>query len=91
MQSYESEIDDKTIVLLYQGEDKPVHLQVGYQDFDLIIIDDEFANPVIASAHLRSALTYQGACAFLALHGIPKSSQLWHLNHDGPPPDDGTN
>lgn len=91
MQSFEGHIDGKDIVLLYQGEGKPVHLMIAYADFDLIKIDDEFANPVVASAHLRAELTYQGACEFLATHGIPKSSQLWHLNHDGPPPDDGTN
>lgn len=90
MQSLEGHFDGKDVVLLYQGEDKPVHLHVSYPAFDIVTYDREFPNPVMASAHLRCALTYKEACTFLATHGIPKSSQLWHLNHDGPPPDDGT-
>lgn len=85
MQMFESTIDGLEVILLYQGEDRPVHLYVRVIAFDLVRIDEEFPNPVVASAFLRAELTYQDARQFLEMHGVPTSSQLWHLNHDGPP------
>lgn len=90
MQILEGLIDNREIVLIYQGEDRPCHLYVRLtvQDFSTVRLDDEFPNPSKASAFLVSELGYRDACAFLNQHGIPKSSQLWNLNHNGPPPED---
>lgn len=87
MQVLEGEIENKTVILLYEGEDRPVHLYVrlDVQGFSVVRLDDEFPNPSKASAFLVAELGYRDACAFLASHDIPKTSQLWNLNHNGPP------
>lgn len=85
MELYEAEIDGKLVALLYEGEGRPCHLYVGLPAFDVVVIDVLFPNPVKASAELRCTLGYGPACDFLHQFSVPYESQLWHLNHDGPP------
>lgn len=87
MDLFESEIDGKHVALLYSGEGQPVHLVIRLMIADHDVVDDLFPNPVVVSATLRDELGYGPACDFLRLHGIPKTSRLWDLNHSGPPAD----
>ncbi len=72
---------EREVTLLYQGDGKPCYLRVALPRLDIVQIDDVFPNPVVASAFLRSELSYGPAVEFLHLHQVPKTSQLWHLNH----------
>lgn len=77
-------VDGIHVVLLYQGEEKPVHISTRVVAFDIQRLDDQFP-PSKASAFLVSEVGYASACALLGKHGIPLTSRLWDLNHEGPP------
>lgn len=77
--------DGYRITIWYDGEDKPCYLKSEIISYGIVRIDDVFPNPVKASAHLASEVGYGPACGILNRAGIPKTSQLWHLNHSGPP------
>lgn len=85
MQIFESTLEGKEVVLLYEDDYSPCHLYVRLVDFDIVRLDAEFKNARMLSALLASELLYGPACEFLSQHGIPKTSQLWDLNHSGPP------
>lgn len=77
--------ENHEIHLIYCGEDQACYLYVGLPKFDIVRVDERFSNLKMASAVLRSELGYQYACDVLDAAGVPRSSMLWHLNHDGPP------
>ena len=80
--------DGKEVLLEYNGEDKPCYLIFRYlPPIDIVIDRGEFANPKSLSAQLRSDLSYKDCCDLLFWYGIPKTSGLWALNHDGYPSD----
>lgn len=80
-----STCDDKRVAILYEGEGKPCYLQISYLKFGFMKIDDVFPNPAMLSASLRCEMGYGFCRDFLEAHKVPYTSQLWHLNHDGPP------
>lgn len=87
MQVFESRIDGKHVVVLYEADNKPCHLYVKLEQFDVVRLDDTFPNAMKLSAFLACELLYGHAVDFLHDHGVPKESQLWHLNHSGWCPD----
>ncbi len=85
MESFESIVDGKQVIVLYDGDDKPAHLYVRFIEFDHVMIDDDFRSIKQLSAQLACSLLYGPACDFLHEHNVPYSSALWDLNHSGPP------
>jgi hypothetical protein len=85
MEFFSEQIGAETITLIYDGEDKPCHLAIRNDKLSLVIVDAEFANPKVLSAELVCHLGYGNACDFLGRCAIPTTSQLWDLNHNGPP------
>lgn len=77
--------EDKRVAILYEGEGKPCYLQISYPKLGFMVIDDVFPNPTMLSAALRCEVGAGPSRILLEAHGIPHTSQLWHLNHDGPP------
>lgn len=81
--------EGKDVTILYEGEDKPCLMSIRYPVFDITRFDaDYFNNPVKLSASLRCEMGYMFCRDLLEAHDIPYTSQLWHLNHDGPPKND---
>ena len=78
-------VDGKHVILLYEGEDRPVHLFVNLVSYGIVRLDDLFGNPSKARAFLVSELGYGPSCDLLEKHDVPLTSRLWDLNHSGPP------
>lgn len=85
IQQFSGLVDGVEVHLMYEGEDKPCYLGVRFVVADITRVDETFDNLVKASAVLRSEIGYGPACDVLDRAGVPRTSRLWHLNHDGPP------
>lgn len=77
--------EGRDVTILFEGEGKPCLMSIRYPAFDVDRFDAAyFDNPVKLSASLRCTMGYQFCREFLEAHGIPQTSQLWHLNHERP-------
>jgi hypothetical protein len=88
MQTLSGIYDGHEAVVLYEGDDKPVHVFVWLIAQEMVLIDETVPRVKVASAWLASKLgTYQ-TMHLLWDHGIPETSLLWDLNHTGKPSDE---
>lgn len=85
LKTFNGLVDGVEVHLMYEGEERPCYLMTNIVMVGVVRIDEIFDNLIKASAVLRSELGYQDACRVLDSAGVPRSSKLWHLNHDGPP------
>lgn len=85
MQVFESVVDGKEVVLLYEGDWEPCCLYIRLIGPDIVTCEREYRNAKMLSADLACDLLYGNACDFLHEHGVPYESALWDLNHSGPP------
>ena len=85
MHQFSGIVDGREIHLLYEGEDQPCYLGSRVVVADVTRVDETFTNLRQASAVLRSEIGYGPACEVLDSAGVPRTSALWNLNHDGPP------
>lgn len=85
LHSFSGVVDGREVHVIYEGEDRPVYLMSRLIVADHTAVDEVFGNLRQASAVLRGELGYGPAYRVLEQSGIPRTSQMWHLNHDGPP------
>src|SRR6478752_4234848 len=80
--------DGKEVIVLYEGDAKPVHVYVRLIDHNLVLIDEIVPRVKVASAWLASKLDTYNTMHFLWDNGVPATSLLWDMNHTGKPSDD---
>jgi hypothetical protein len=85
MQTLSGIYDGKEIVVLYEGEGRPVHVYCRIVAHDIVRLDDTFESVSKASAFIASELSMMFAYRFLHEHNVNPKSRLWDLNHTGYP------
>jgi hypothetical protein len=84
MLTIDAQVLEYQVSVSVENENKPCLMQIRLlQPWDMVIVDGEFPNAKCLSAQLASTLGYGPACDLLHAFDVPRTSMLWHLNHEG--------
>lgn len=77
-----SAINEYQVDILCEGVNQPVMLRIALgEPWNIVKVDNVFANARIASATLRDTLALGPAVELLERHGVPRTHPIWDLNH----------